>query len=71
MSDEVKLKQLEDDLFCNLRAELKIMLAVNKIDTDLNNGISYKSHIEILQEQLEFFKVEIIEKNLQLISSLK
>ena len=40
------------------------MLAVNKIDTDINNGISYKRHIAILQEQLDFLKVEIIEKNL-------
>ena len=28
-SDEDKLKQIKDDLLCNLRAELKNMLAVN------------------------------------------
>ena len=46
--DEGKLKQLKDDLLVNLRAELKNMLVVNTIDTDANNGISYKNHIEIL-----------------------
>ena len=39
------------------------MLAVNKIDTDVNNGVSYKKHIEVLQEQLDYLKGEIIEKN--------
>ena len=53
---------MKDDLLCNLRAELKNMLAVNKIDTSLNNGISYKKHIEVLQEQLNYLQGEIIEK---------
>ena len=44
-----KKKKKEDDLLCNLRAEVKNMLVVNKIDTDVNNGISYKKHIEVLQ----------------------
>ena len=63
ISDEDKLKLIKDDLFCNLRAELKNMLVVNKIDTDVNNRISYKKHIEVLQEQLDYLKGEIIEKN--------
>ena len=45
--DEGKLKQMKDDLRCNLRAELKNMVAVNKIDTDVNNRIPYKKHIEV------------------------
>ena len=63
ISDEDKLKQMKDDLLCNLSAELKNILAVNKIDTDINNRISYKKHIEVLQEQLDYLKGEIIEKN--------
>ena len=54
---------MKDDLLCNLSAELKNILAVNKIDTDINNRISYKKHIEVLQEQLDYLKGEIIEKN--------
>ena len=54
---------MKDDLLCNLRAELKNMLAVNKVDTDLNNRISYKKHIEVLQEQLDYLKGDIIDKN--------
>ena len=63
VSDEDKLKQMKDDLLCNLRTELKNMLAVNKIDIDLNNGISYKKHMEVLREHLDYLKGEIIEKN--------
>ena len=61
--DEDKLKQMKDDLLCNLRAELKNILAKNNIDTDANSGISYKRHSEVLQEQLNYLKGEIIEKN--------
>ena len=39
------------------------MLGVNKIDTYVNNGLSYKKHIEVLQELLYYLKDEIIEKN--------
>ena len=46
-SDEDKLKQMKDDLRCNLLAELKNMVEVNKIDTDVNNRIPYKKHIEV------------------------
>ena len=53
ISDEDKLKQMKGDLLCNLRAELKNMLEVNKIDTNVNNGIAYKKHIEVLQVQLD------------------
>ena len=60
ISDEDKLKQMKDEL---LGTELKNMLAVNKIDTDVNDRISYKRHIEVLQEQLDYLKGEIIEKN--------
>ena len=63
VSDEDKLKQMKDDLLCNLWTELKNMLAVNKIDIDLNNGISYKKHMEVLREHLDYLKGEIIEKN--------
>ena len=63
ISDENKRKQMKDDLLCNLQAELKNILAENKIDTDANSGISYKKHIEVLQEQLDYLKGEIIEKN--------
>ena len=45
---------MKDDLLRNLRAELKNMLVVNKIDTDVKNGISYKNYIEALQEQLDY-----------------
>ena len=45
---------MKDDLLRNLRAELKNMLMVNKIDTDVKNGISYKNYIEVLQEQLDY-----------------
>ena len=54
---------MKDDLLCNLRAELKNILAKNNIDTDANSGISYKRHSEVLQEQLNYLKGEIIEKN--------
>ena len=54
---------MKDDLLYNLRTELKNMLAVNKIDTSVNDGISYKKHIEVLQEQLNYLQGEIIEKN--------
>ena len=37
ISDEDELKQMKDDLLCNLRAEFKNMLAANKIDKDINN----------------------------------
>ena len=63
MLDEDKLKKLEDDLLCNLQEELKNMLAVNKTDTDVNNGISYKNHVDILQKQFDYLNGEIIEKN--------
>ena len=63
ISDEDKRKQMKDDLLCNLQAELENILAENKIDTDANSGISYKKHIEVLQEQLDYLKREIIEKN--------
>ena len=39
------------------------MLEVNKIGTDVNNRISYKKHIEGLQEESDYLKGEIIEKN--------
>ena len=45
----IEKKKKKDDLLCNWRAELKNMLAVNKIDTHVNNGISYKKQIEGLQ----------------------
>ena len=64
ISDEDKLKQMKDDLLCNLREELKNMLAVNKIDTDVNKGILYKNHFEVLQEQLDYLKGEIEKTNL-------
>ena len=64
ISDEDKVKQMEDDLFCNLQAELKNMLAVYKIDTDVNNRISYKKHTEVLEEQLDYLKGEIMEKKI-------
>ena len=35
----------------------------NKMDTDVNNRISYEKHSEVLQEQLDYLKGEIIEKN--------
>ena len=55
---------MKDDLLCNLWAELKNMVGVNKIDTNVNNGISYKNHIEVLKEQhLDYLNGEIIEKN--------
>ena len=54
MLNEGKLKQLKDNLLFNLRAEVKHLLVVNEIDTDVNNGISYKNHIDILQERLDF-----------------
>ena len=63
ISDEGKRKQMNDGLLCNLWAELKKILAENKTDTDANGGISYKKHIEVLQEQLDYLKGEIIEKN--------
>ena len=63
ISDEHKLKQLKDDLLCNLRAELKNMLAVKKRNTDVNNEVSYKKHTEVLQEPLHYLKSEIIKKN--------
>ena len=56
-------KQMKDDLLCNLCAELKNMLAIKKIDTDVNNEISCKKHFEVLQEQLDYLKSEIIKKN--------
>ena len=62
ISDEDKLKQMKDGLLFKFRAELKNILAVNKIDTDVNNGLSHKKHIELLQEQLDYLKGEIIEK---------
>ena len=37
ISDEDRLKQIANDLLCNLRGELKNMVVVNKIDTDVNN----------------------------------
>ena len=46
-----------------MRAELKDMLELNNIDTDKNNRISCKKHIEVLQEQLSYLKGEIIENN--------
>ena len=46
-----------------MRAELKDMLELNNIDTDKNNRISCKKHIEVLQEQLNYLKGEIIENN--------
>ena len=58
ISDEDKLKQMKDDLLCNLRAELKNMLVVDPIDTNVNNEISYKKHIEVSQEQLDYLKSE-------------
>ena len=45
ISDEEKLEQTKDDLLCNLRAEFKNMLEVNKIDTDVNNRILYKKSL--------------------------
>ena len=69
ISDEDKLKQMKDDLLCNLRAELKNILAENKIDTVANSGISYRKHIEVLQKQLDYLKGEIIEKS-KIISNL-
>ena len=39
------------------------MLEVNKIDTDVNNRISYKKYIEGLQEESDYLKGEIIKKN--------
>ena len=63
ISDEDKLKQMKNDLLCNLRAELKNILEENKKDTEAISGISYKKHIGVLQEQLDYLKGEIIEKN--------
>ena len=63
ISDEDKRKLMKDDLLCNLQAELQNILAENKIDTDTNSGNSYEKHIEVLQEQLDYLKGEIIEKN--------
>ena len=63
ISDEDKRKQMNDGLLCDLWAELKNILAEDKTDTDANGGISYKKHIEVLQEQLDYLKGEIIEKN--------
>ena len=54
ISEEGKLKQMKDDLLFDFRAELKNMMAVSRIDTNANNGISYKKHIEVLQEQLHY-----------------
>ena len=42
-SDEEKLEQLKNDLFCNLRAERKTMLLVNEIDTNVNIKITLKT----------------------------
>ena len=63
ISDEDKRKQIKDDLLCNFRLELKNILAEKKLDTNANSGISYKKHIEVLQEQLDYLKGEIVEKN--------
>ena len=63
ISDEDKLKQMKDDLLFNFWVEFKNILAENKIDTNANSGISYKEHIEVLQEQLDYLKGEIVEKN--------
>ena len=52
----------DDDLLWNLRAQLKNMMAVNERDTDGNNGVSYKNHIEISQKQSDFLKGEISRK---------
>ena len=46
-----------------MQVELKIMLVVNNIDTDVNNRISYKKYVEVLQEQLDYLKGEIIKNN--------
>ena len=54
VSDEGKLKQMKDDLLFDFRSELKNMLAISRIDTNANNGISYKKLIEVLQEQLHY-----------------
>lgn len=40
----------------------KNMLAVNKIDADVNDGILYKNYIEIIQKELGFLKIEINEE---------
>ena len=45
---------MKDDLLFDFRAELKNMMVVSRIDTNANNGISYKKHIEVLQEQLHY-----------------
>ena len=63
ISVEDKLKQMKDELLCTLQPELKNMLALNKIDTDVNNEISYKKHLEVLHEQLDCLKSEIIKKS--------
>ena len=43
MLDEYKLKQLKVDLLCNLRAELKNMLAESEIDTNVNIKTTLKN----------------------------
>ena len=40
----------------------KNMLAVNKIDADVNDGILYKNYIEIIQKELGFLKIGINEE---------
>ena len=57
--DEDKLKQMKDDLLCNLQAELKNISAENKSDTNANSGILYKKHIDVLQEQVIIERVKL------------
>ena len=57
--DEDKLKQMKDDLLCNLQAELKNISAENKSDTNANSGILYKKHIDVLEEQVIIERVKL------------
>ena len=60
--DDINESKVESSEIQEPALPTKNILAENKIDTNVNNGISYKNHIEIIDKQIDSLKVEIIEK---------